>query len=105
MGSVVSRRARVGIAVLVVVSVVVPRAESASASAMPVIAAATAPGVAVALGYADSATGLTPWSGSANTTFIGEPPQCCATHGPDNGSPGYDSGAIEVTNTGASRSP
>jgi hypothetical protein len=55
--------------------------------------------VAVSLGYADSATGLTPWSGSANTLFIGEPPQCCATHGPDNGSPGYDGGAIEITNT------
>ena len=59
-------------------------------------------GVVVALGYADSATGLTPWSGSANTVFIGEPAQCCATHGPNNGSPGYDSGAIEVSNNGAS---
>ena len=57
-------------------------------------------GATVALGYADDATGLTPWSGSANTVFIGEGPQCCATHGPDNGSPGYDSGAIEVTNSG-----
>lgn len=57
-------------------------------------------GATVALGYADSATGLTPWSGSANTLFIGEGPQCCATHGPDNGSPGYDGGAIEVTNSG-----
>ena len=55
--------------------------------------------VSVAVGYADSATGLSPWSGSANTFFIGEGPQCCATHGPNNGSPGYDSGAIEVTNT------
>ena len=26
----------------------------------------------------DGATGLTPWSGSANTVFIGEPPHCCA---------------------------
>ncbi len=58
------------------------------------------PGVAVALGYADSAAGLTPWSGSPNTVFIGEGPQCCATHGPDNGSPGYDGGAIEITNSG-----
>jgi len=58
------------------------------------------PNVTVALGYADSATGLTPWSGSANTIFIGEPPQCCATHGPDNGQPGYDAGAIEITNAG-----
>jgi carbohydrate binding protein with CBM6 domain len=60
------------------------------------------PTVSVALGYADSATGLTPWSGSANTIFIGEAPQCCATHGPDNGQPGYDGGAIEITNTGTS---
>ncbi len=59
-------------------------------------------GVAVALGYADSTSGLTPWSGSANTTFIGEPAQCCSTHGPNNGGSGYDSGAIEVTNNGAS---
>jgi hypothetical protein len=59
-------------------------------------------GVAVALGYADSAAGLTPWSGSASTVFIGEGPQCCATHGPDNGSPGYDGGAIEISNTGSS---
>ena len=58
-------------------------------------------GVGVALGYADSATGLTPWSGSADTFFIGEGPQCCATHGPDNGSPGYDGGAIEITNSGS----
>ena len=58
------------------------------------------PNVTVALGYADSATGLTPWSGSANTIFIGEPPQCCASHGPDNGQPGYDGGAIEITNAG-----
>ncbi len=56
-------------------------------------------GLVVALGYADSATGLTPWSGSANTIFLGEGPQCCSTHGPDNGSPGYDGGAIEITNT------
>jgi len=60
------------------------------------------PGVSVALGYADSATGLTPWSGSANTIFIGEPPQCCSTHGADNGQPGYDAGAIEITNGGTS---
>ena len=59
-------------------------------------------GVAVALGYADSAAGLTPWSGSASTVFIGEGPQCCATHGPDNGSPGYDGGAIEISNSGTS---
>ena len=59
-------------------------------------------GVAVSLGYADSAAGLTPWSGSVNTVFIGEGPQCCATHGPDNGSPGYDGGAIEISNSGAS---
>jgi hypothetical protein len=59
------------------------------------------PGVAVALGYADSAAGLTPWSGSASTVFIGEGPQCCATHGPDNGSPGYDGGAIEISNSGS----
>ena len=59
-------------------------------------------GIVVALGYADSATGLAPWSGSANTVFIGEPPQCCATHGPDNGSPGYDGGAIEITNSASS---
>src|SRR5581483_4811280 len=57
-------------------------------------------GVAVALGYADSAAGLTPWSGSASTVFIGEGPQCCATHGPDNGAAGYDGGAIEISNTG-----
>ena len=58
------------------------------------------PSVSVALGYADSATGLAPWSGTANTLFIGEPPQCCATHGPDNGQPGYEGGAIEITNAG-----
>lgn len=58
------------------------------------------PAISVALGYADSATGLTPWSGTANTIFIGEPAQCCATHGPDNGQPGYDGGAIEITNAG-----
>ncbi|MDB6092014.1 MAG: hypothetical protein JWN85_4798 [Gammaproteobacteria bacterium] len=58
-------------------------------------------GLVVALGYADSAAGLIPWSGSANTVFIGEPAQCCATHGPDNGSPGYDGGAIEITNSGS----
>ena len=59
-------------------------------------------GVVVALGYADSATGLTPWAGSPGTTFIGESPQCCATHGPDIGNPGYDAGAIEIANTSAS---
>jgi hypothetical protein len=58
-------------------------------------------GLVVDVGYADSATGLTPWSGSANTTFIGELAQCCSTHGPDNGSNGYDAGAIEVTNNGS----
>jgi Carbohydrate binding module (family 6) len=58
-------------------------------------------GVVVSLGYADDATGLTPWSGSANTIYIGDTPQCCATHGPDNGSPGYDGGAIEITNSGS----
>jgi len=58
------------------------------------------PNVTVALGYADSAAGLTPWSGSANTIFIGEPAQCCATHGAGNGQPGYDAGAIEITNAG-----
>ncbi len=67
-----------------------------------VVATAPPAGVAVALGYADSAGGLTPWSGSANTTFIGEPALCCSTHGPNIGASGYDSGAIEVTNTGAS---
>ena len=58
-------------------------------------------GVVVSLGYVDDATGLTPWSGSANTIYIGDGPQCCATHGPDNGSPGYDGGAIEITNSGS----
>jgi hypothetical protein len=58
--------------------------------------------VVVSLGYADSATGLTPWLGSPNTIFLGEPPQCCATHGPDNGGNGYDGGAIEIANQGAS---
>jgi hypothetical protein len=58
-------------------------------------------GVVVELGYVDDATGLTPWSGSANTIYIGDAPQCCATHGPDNGSPGYDGGAIEITNSGS----
>ncbi len=59
-------------------------------------------GVVVALGYADSASGLTPWAGSPGTTFVGTAPQCCATHGPDNGNPSYDSGAIEIDNTGTS---
>jgi hypothetical protein len=68
----------------------------------PLVAGPPPAGVVVALGYADSAAGLTPWSGSANTTFIGEPAQCCSTHGPDNGSPSYDAGAIEVTNDSAS---
>jgi hypothetical protein len=45
---------------------------------------------------------LTPWSGSPNTVLLGEGPQCCLTHGPDNGSRGYDGGAIEFTNTTAS---
>ncbi len=56
-------------------------------------------GVVVALGYADGTAGLTPWAGSANTIFIGEGPQCCLTHGPENGSSGFDGGAIEITNT------
>lgn len=60
------------------------------------------PGIVVALGYADGATGLTPWSGSMNTIFIGTGPQCCLTHGPDNGSSGFDGGAIEITNSAAS---
>jgi hypothetical protein len=60
------------------------------------------PNLSFALGYADSATGLTPWAGSANTIFIGEPvPLCCATHGPNNGGKGYDAGAIEITNLGS----
>jgi hypothetical protein len=59
------------------------------------------PNLSVALGYADSASGLTPWSGSANTIFIGTTPQCCATHGPNNGGVGYDAGAIEITNLGS----
>ncbi len=58
--------------------------------------------VMVSLGYADSADGLTPWSGSPDTTFLGGPPQCCATHGPDNGGSGYDGGAIEIANPGSS---
>ncbi len=58
-------------------------------------------GVVVSVGYADDATGLTPWMGSPNTTYIGETPQCCATHGPDNGSPGFDGGAMEIANTSA----
>jgi hypothetical protein len=58
-------------------------------------------GVVVDLGYVDDATGLTPWSGSANTIYIGDTPQCCATHGPDNGSPGYDGGTIQITNSGS----
>ena len=60
------------------------------------------PNLSVALGYADSATGLTPWAGSANTIFIGlAVPPCCATHGPNNGGKGYDTGAIEITNSGS----
>ena len=59
-------------------------------------------GVIVAVGYADGASGLSPWSGSANTTFIGSTPQCCMTHGPDNGKSGWDAGAILVTNQRAS---
>ena len=59
-------------------------------------------GVVLSVGYADSATGLLPWQGSPNTLFIGEPPQCCATHGPNNGRPGYDGGAIEISNPTAS---
>ncbi len=58
-------------------------------------------GVTVSLGYADSSTGITPWLGSPNTTFIGETPQCCSTHGPNNGGNGYDGGAIEVANNSA----
>jgi hypothetical protein len=58
--------------------------------------------VAVSVGYADGANGLSPWSGSPNTTFLGEGPQCCLTHGPDNGSNGYDSGAIAISNTSSS---
>ena len=47
-------------------------------------------GVTVALGYANGTSGLTPWAGSPDTAFIGEGPQCCLTHGPDDGSPGFD---------------
>ncbi|HEV7526043.1 MAG TPA: carbohydrate-binding protein [Acidimicrobiia bacterium] len=54
--------------------------------------------VAVSVGYVDGATGLNPWQGSANTTYIGGPAQCCATHGPNNGANTYDSGAIEIAN-------
>ncbi len=60
------------------------------------------PSLTVALGYADGASGLDPWSGSAGTVFIGEAGQCCLTHGSDNGSAGYDAGAIEVSNPGLS---
>ncbi len=60
------------------------------------------PGVTVALGYADTSVGISPWSGSPNTVFIGSPPQCCLTSGPDNGNAGYDAGVIEVINSGSS---
>lgn len=55
-------------------------------------------GVAVALGYADGALGIQPWSGSNNTTFIGDSPHCCLSYGADVGKSGYDSGAIEIWN-------
>ena len=62
----------------------------------------TVPGtVTVAVGYADGSSGLTPWSGSLNTAFIGSAPQCCMTHGPDNGKSGWDAGAILFTNNGS----
>ncbi len=67
-----------------------------------VVVAPPPAGVVVSAGYADSAIGLTPWSGSPGTIFIGEPAQCCSTHGPNNGGVGYDAGAIEVSNTSAS---
>ena len=77
-----------------------PSSPTTSAPTASVVAGGSAT-IAVALGYADSTAGLSPWSGSANTFFIGEPAQCCSTHGPNNGSPTYDAGAIEVTNTSA----
>ena len=61
-----------------------------------------APAVAVAVGYADGSQGLSPWSGSPATVYVGAPAQCCLTHGPANGAAGYDAGAVEITNTSAS---
>lgn len=61
---------------------------------------ASAPHVTVALGYAHGALGLRPWAGSPNTIFVGAARTCCLTQGPWNGQPGWDSGAIEITNDG-----
>ena len=67
--------------------------------------AGAAPLPTVSAGYADSATGLAPWGAitgvqqATATYFIGGQPSCCATHGPDNGSAGYDGGAIEINDT------
>lgn len=55
----------------------------------------------VYVGYVDNASGLVPWSGSANTTFVGTGPLCCLTHGPDSGHAGWDTGVVRVTNSGS----
>jgi hypothetical protein len=79
--------------------------------AVSLVAVGTGPAVGatalptLSVGYADSSTGLSPWGAitgvqpATATYFIGGQPACCATHGPDNGSPGYDGGAIEIDNT------
>ena len=63
------------------------------------LAASGAPSLSV--GYVDGSTGLTPWAGSTNTNFSGTPASCCLTHGPTNGSSGWDSGALLITNPGS----
>ncbi|MCU1458214.1 MAG: hypothetical protein JWL73_2306 [Actinomycetia bacterium] len=96
--------ADVGSTIIVAVTATNGSGASAPATSAPTqTVVASSPGtVAVALGYADSTAGLTPWSGSPNTIYIGTTAQCCSTHGPNNGGNTYDGGAMEVTNTSAS---
>jgi hypothetical protein len=89
-----------GCAVLLVVALATGPVPAGAAAVTPPHAA-SASDVVVSVGYADGTGGLSPWEGSPGTTFIGEPAQCCLTHGPDDGAAGYDGGAIELNNTGA----
>ena len=76
-----------------------PSAPATSAPTATVTGAPPPPaGVIFSVGYVDSSTGLTPWSGSANTFFIGTTAQCCSTHGPNIGTPGWEGGALLITN-------
>ena len=87
-------RAVIALVGLVLAMLALPGLESKAS------AAASAP--ALSVGYVDGSTGLTPWSGSAKTNFSGTSATCCLTHGPTNGSSGWDSGALLINNPAAS---